>query len=139
MNNDSKTLAKGVLLRCKLAALSQDELAELAKDIQVQMSIHGPEAVRQAFSNRDPEELLKAVRQESHKQTLHGLAGGAVGGVAGGLGGALLGALSRGKQHALPGGILGILPGALTGYAIGKHRQQRRELADLLQNMPENR
>jgi hypothetical protein len=113
-------LAGSVLLRCKLAELRRDELSDLSHDLQEQMAVHGPEAVRAAFPGEDPEELLKAIRHESSRQTLSGLRGGALGGVAGGVGGALLSALTRGKEHALAGGLLGVVPGSLGGYVLGR-------------------
>lgn len=125
-------LADDVLLRCKLAALSQEELEELARDLQEQTAVHGPEAASGILPRKNLRSLLQDVQRESQKQTLMGLGGGALGGVAGGAGGALLAAIARGKQHALTGGLLGTIPGAIGGYVLGKRLQQHRELSDRL-------
>lgn len=125
-------LADEVLLRCKLAALSREELEELAHDLQEQAAVHGPDAASEVLPRKNLRSLLRDVQQESQHQTLMGLGGMVAGGVAGGAGGALLAALIRGKEHALPGGLTGMLPGSIGGYLLGKRFQQHRELSDRL-------
>jgi 3-dehydroquinate synthetase len=125
-------LADRVLLRCKLASLSQDELSELAHDLQQQTAVHGVDAASRVLPHKHLRNLLQEVQKESHKQTLMGFGGGAIGGVAGGASGAALAALIRGRSHALTGGLLGILPGSIGGYVLGKRLQQHRELSDRL-------
>lgn len=132
--NDKKAgdLATEVLWRCKLASLSNDELSELAKDLQEQVAVHGPEATSGILPNKALRKALQDVQQESSRQTLMGLGGGAAGGLLGGAAGALAMGITKGRQHAPVGGIMGALPGTLGGYVMGKRFQQRRELADRL-------
>jgi hypothetical protein len=121
-------LADAVLLRCKYAAINQDELRELANDLQKQVQLYGPDSI----SQNNLRESLKPLTQDSSKQTLMGLGGGLAGGIAGSLGGAALSRTLWGKPHTRFGALMGLVPGTLSGYALGKQWQQRRELSDIL-------
>lgn len=125
-------LADLVLLRCKLASLSPDEMEDLAKDIQTQLSIRGEQGARAALPREDMEPILAEIQKANSRKSLAGLAGIGAGGLVGGVGAALLAAITRGKDHALPGGLMGVIPGAFGGYHFGKHLQQRQDLKELL-------
>jgi hypothetical protein len=125
-------LASRVLLRCKLASLSPDELSELSRDLQEQMIVRGQGAAQASLPKKDLGGILAEVQRESKRQTLAGLGGGAAGGLAGGASGALIAALTKGREHALSGALMGVLPGSVGGYLLGKRLQQQRELADRL-------
>lgn len=125
-------LADQVLLRCKLASLSSEELSELAEDLQTQMGVHGDEAAQTALPHPALRGILEDAKKDNRRKTLAGLGGGALGGLAGGAGGALLAAITRGKEYALPAGILGTIPGSIGGYLFGKHLQQRQDIAGLI-------
>jgi len=125
-------LAAEVLWRCKLASLSDDELSELAKDLQEQVAVHGADAASGILPNKALRKALQDVQRESSRQTLMGLGGGAAGGLLGGAAGALTMGLTKGRPYAPAGGVMGVLPGALGGYVTGKKLQQRRELVDRL-------
>jgi hypothetical protein len=125
-------LADIVLLRCKLASLSPDEIEELSKDLQTQLSMRGETGARAALPREDMAPILAEIQKANSRKSMAGLAGIGAGGLVGGVGAALLAALTRGKDHALTGGVLGVIPGAFGGYHLGKHLQQRQDLTNLL-------
>lgn len=132
MHKTASELAAGVLLRCKLAALSEDEVAELAHDLNEQMSMRGVPAAQSALPHPDLQEVLDLAQQEKRKKSLMSIGGVSVGGALGGMSGALLAALTKGREHAVTGGMLGVIPGAIAGYATGKKYQQREDIKKLL-------
>lgn len=121
-------IADEVLFQCKVASLDTEQLNELAKDLQEQMQVHGPQAVQ----NKKLRDAMKVIQRESNRQTYAGLGGGALGALAGAGSGAVLTTMLRGRRQALLGAGLGVIPGALAGHYFGKRLQQRRELADVL-------
>lgn len=132
MHKTASELATSVLLRCKLAALSDEEYSELANDLQQQVGTRGLSQAQEALPREDLGDVLHAVQKENQKKSLMGIGGVAMGAAAGGASGALLASLLKGPQHAVSGGMLGVIPGTITGYVLGKRHQQKKDLEDLL-------
>jgi hypothetical protein len=134
MHKTASVLADVVLLRCKLAAMREEDVAELANDLNEQMSVRGIPAAQASLPHPDLQDVLALAQQEKNKKSLSSVGSVAAGGAIGGLSGALLAALTKGREHAISGGMLGVIPGSIAGYVTGKKYQQRKDLEKLLRD-----